>query len=305
MDFKRGINIGDHFEVNPPLGVPFENPIGADYFDSICSLGFDHVRLPVRWSAHTDDAHGYAIDKPFFSMVRNTVDKFLAKGLTVILNVHHFTEAADDPRANYDKLAAIWEQLGTRFCGYSDRLVFELLNEPHNCDPDELNDVYARLTALIRRTNPTRKILIGGVSSSSIASFKTLVPPTGDGNIIATFHYYNPFYFTHQGAHWASLDHIHGVRWNGTDEEIAAVRRDISVALAWRERFGIPLNLGEFGAYGKYAAMEDRAKWARTVRTACEEAGISWTYWEYNRGFGIRDGQSDRYFKPLTDALLG
>ena len=64
------------------------------------------------------------------------------------------------------------------------------------------------------------------------------------------------------------------------------------------------MNLGEFGAYGKTALLEDRVKWTRCVRKACEKLGYSWTYWEFNRGFGIADTEGN-VNEALVEALLG
>ena len=61
---KRGINIGDHFENTFDTSAPFENPVKDWYYPLITKLGFDHVRLPVRWSIWTDDDNGYKINEP-------------------------------------------------------------------------------------------------------------------------------------------------------------------------------------------------------------------------------------------------
>ena len=65
MDFARGINIGGHYERAPVSGEQFCSDISDDCYDEIKRLGFDHVRLPVKWSAHTDDEHDSKIDGCF------------------------------------------------------------------------------------------------------------------------------------------------------------------------------------------------------------------------------------------------
>lgn len=42
----RGINLGNMFEA--PTETSWGNPYRSDYFKRIASLGFQHVRIPVR-----------------------------------------------------------------------------------------------------------------------------------------------------------------------------------------------------------------------------------------------------------------
>ena len=53
----------------------------------------------------------------------------------------------------------------------------------------------------VRASNPTRPVVIGGEFWSGIDSLATL-PLPDDPYLVATFHYYEPFAFTHQGAPW-------------------------------------------------------------------------------------------------------
>lgn len=301
---KRGINIGDHFENVYDTAKPFANPVQDWYYDTIKALGFDHVRLPVKWSLWTDDQNGYAINETFMNEVEKTVDRFLKLGLEVVLNVHHFREAMDDPKGNAPKLYAIWEQVAKRFCGYPDALIFEVMNEPTWRAPaNDWNAVQQAAVQVIRKTNPTRRVMICGVDYSGLFALDDLIPPD-DPNLIATFHYYFPLEFTHQGAAWSpSYADIKGVKWMGTQKEREDVYQGIKEhAAAFGQKYHMPVNLGEFGVYGKFADMESRARWTRCVRETCESLGISWSYWEFNRGFGICTANGDKIW-PLIDAL--
>ena len=304
---KRGINIGDHFENTYDTTVPFENPVKEWYYPLIKKLGFDHVRIPVRWSIWTDDDNGYKINEEFMVEVEKTVKRFLDEGLEVILNVHHFREAMDKPRENAEKLFAIWEQVGARFAGYSDALIFEVMNEPTwRTTAEEWNEVQAEAVEVIRKTNPTRRIEVCSVDYSGLVALDRLEIPKDD-NLIATFHFHDPFPFTHQGAAWSpTMKDVSGIRWEGTpdDEEFIEARIIAHAKNFSRTHGNIEMNLGEFGAYGKTALLEDRVKWTRCVRKACEKLGYSWTYWEFNRGFGIADTEGN-VNEALVEALLG
>ena len=303
---KRGINIGDHFEETYDTTVPFKTPMQEWYYDKIPKSGFDHVRLPVRWSIWTDDDNGYKINPMFFAEVEKTVKRLLDLGLEVVLNVHHFREASDDPKGNFKKLKAIWEQVAKRFCDYPQSLVFEVMNEPTwRTTAEDWNEVQDAIVGVIRETNKTRRIMLCGIDYSGIFALDRMIPPKDD-NLIGTFHYYFPLEFTHQGAHWSpTYKDLSGVSWKGTDEQISNIENDIrNHAVAWGEKYGIPMNLGEFGVYGLNAEMEDRARWTRCVCDTCEKFGISWSYWELDRGFGCfkPDGEP---VVPILNALTG
>lgn len=305
---KRGINIGDHFENTPVPNKPFENPIKPHYFDTIKNLGFDHIRLPAKWDAHTFDDKNYQIEPEFLAMVKDTIDKFLDKDIAVIMNIHHFREAMDDPKGNSKKIYAIWEQLADVFKNYPEKLIFEVMNEPTwRTTATDWNEVQTEAVKIIRQSNPTRLIEVCGIDYSGLFALKDMIPPANDENLIGTFHYYFPLDFTHQGAEWSpTYKDVSGIRWEGKPEEYEDIRNGIvSAAVSWSKKYDLPLNLGEFGAYGGKALMEDRAKYTRAVRDVCEDNGISWTYWEFNRGFGIFDRATGEPKQELIDALLG
>ena len=52
IELKRGINLGDHFEDESILSEDFKDPMQDWYYPLIKDLGFDHVRIPVRWTSH-------------------------------------------------------------------------------------------------------------------------------------------------------------------------------------------------------------------------------------------------------------
>jgi len=111
-----------------------------------------------------------------------------------------------------------------------------------------------------------------------------------DANLIVTVHYYSPFEFTHQGAEWADakVRDLKGIKWEGTDAEMAALRKDLDTAAKWAKENKRPVFLGEFGAYSK-GDMDSRAKWTRAVAREAEARGFSWAYWEFGAGFGAYD----------------
>ncbi len=299
----RGINLGN------ALDAPNEGEWGltlkAEYFEAIKAAGFDSVRIPVRWSTHTGPPPLYSIDPKYFERVDWAVDQALSRGMVAILNIHHDDDSHKEPAKNMPRLANTWRQVAARYRDRSDRLFFELLNEPNGEFTDlRWQQAFPTLLASVRGSNPTRTVIIGPGHWNNPDHLRALELPENDRRIIATFHYYKPFPFTHQGAHWvAGAEAWKGTKWAGTDAEREAIRRDFERAAAWAKAQGRPLFLGEFGAYSS-ADLESRETWTFAVAREAERLGISWSYWEFGSGFGAYDPMTESWHPSLLKALV-
>lgn len=217
----RGINFGNMLE------APYEGAWGLtvqpDFFLRVAEAGFDHIRLPVSWTYHAELEAPYLVDETFFERVDEILVMAEAIGVQVILNDHHHDELDANPVAESPRFLAIWNQIATRYADRGDWLHFEILNEPHGVFsnvPELWNELQADTLAVIRQTNPTRKVLIEPVSYSSIGRLDELVVPD-DPNLVATVHYYDPFPFTHQGATWVDPTPPLGVTYRPLEKAIA------------------------------------------------------------------------------------
>jgi hypothetical protein len=91
-------------------------------------------------------------------------------------------------------------------------VLFELLNEPHGkLDADRWNALLAQILPVVRASNPQRTLVIGPTNWNSLSKLDSLKLPASDRNILVTFHYYEPFRFTHQGAPWTDNRDLHGI----------------------------------------------------------------------------------------------
>jgi endoglucanase len=185
-------------------------------------------------------------------------------------------------------------------------VAFELLNEPNGkLTAEKWNQLLGKAIDIVRRTNPTRQIVVGPVGWNGINDLGSLELPEKDRNLIVTVHYYNPFHFTHQGASWAGPDSQKwlGTKWTGDKAEQLAVVRDLDTAIAWAVKHRRPIYLGEFGAYSK-ADLESRARWTRFVADEAVRHKMGFGYWEFCAGFGVYDPVKNRWIEPLKEALL-
>jgi endoglucanase len=331
----RGVNLGNALEA--PQEGEWGMVIEARFFELIKDAGFATVRVPIRWSAHADPQPPYTVDPVFFERVDWVIAQALAQDLNVVVNMHHYDEIFVSPDAHADRFVAIWEQIARRYQGHPDTVYFEPLNEPHDAlSSAAWNALLARTITAIREVDKRHTLIAGGDGWNSIAGLRSLAIPEGEKNLIATFHYYEPYLFTHQGAEWGGPEiGTLGVTWPGPPREkvdpLPAVKqiewarlwflrynqnpgadnpaspgeisRAFDEALAWSDQRGIPLWLGEFGAYST-ADMDSRVRWTATVREVAEARGIPWAYWEFGAGFGVYDRDQQVWRTPLLDALI-
>jgi len=248
----------------------------------------------------------------FAARVDRAVDALLAKGVYVILDLHHYTQLSGDalpaqekpvdPAVAEERLVNLWRQIGLRYKDRSPKLLFELLNEPHGAlNSEAWNMLAPKVLAAVRASNPSRAVLIGPGEWNSIRELPNLRLPR-DRNVIVSIHNYDPFNFTHQGIEY--LPHPFPTGTTCCDAKQRKQVTDVLDAAAqWSREHGYPLHLGEFGAY-EAADLQSRANYARLVRDESERRNIGWAYWEFASNFGIYSPKTGQWIEPLKRALL-
>src|SRR5262249_9194288 len=150
----------------------------ADYFLKIKDAGFQSVRIPIRWSTHAGKEAPYEIDAAFFKRIDWAIEQDLSRELTAIINAHNYEEMFGDPDKHTPRLVALWKQIAARYKDRSDRLFFEILNEPHNKLTDEIwHDVFPEALKAIRESNPKRIVIIGPGHWNNLSNLEKLKLP--------------------------------------------------------------------------------------------------------------------------------
>ena len=298
----RGINIGNTYEAD----ASWQSPFVADDLKKIASLGFSHIRVPVKWERSDRGMSNapYTINDDFMKTIQTVVDEALKNELHVIVNMHHHDNLFANPSAEKARFISQWEQISDYFKNYPDSLLFEILNEPHDkLTPALWNEYSKEALSVIRKTNPERCVLLGTAEWGGVGGLKSLEIPN-DQNIIVTVHYYNPFEFTHQGASWSEGSEAWvGTQWHDTELERQAVVEDFKLALNLAKDKNIPIHVGEFGAFSR-ADIDSRVRWTRFLSRWFEQQGFSWAYWEWNSGFGIYDPNTKTFNQRLVNTLV-
>jgi endoglucanase len=277
----------------------------AEYFQLAHQAGFTAVRVPIRWNAHAATSAPYTITPEFFKRIDWVIDQAFSNKLVVVLDFHNYDELMSDPGNNTARFLGIWKQIAEHYQNYPNALTFELLNEPNSqLSASTWNSVIASVLPIIRASNPARNIVIGPAEYNSLRALNDLKLPADDQHIIVTFHYYEPFQFTHQGAEWVTgSDSWLGTIWKGSSAEKQFVDFDFNTVAKWAKDNNRPIFLGEFGAYSK-ADMTSRALWTTYVAREAEKLGFSWSYWEFGSGFGVYDPVNQKWNEPLLQALI-
>jgi len=328
--FQRGVNLTGWFQASAPEQIQFTRYTRRD-FEQIKSLGCDVIRLPVNLHFMTNGSPDYIPDPLFYSFLDTVVNWCEQLNLYLIIDNHTFDPATDtDPEAG-EILNKVWTQVATHCKDRSTLIMYEILNEPHGISDAEWNAIQLSAVEAIREVDSVHTIVVGPAGWNSYNNLSAM-PVYSDNNLIYTFHFYDPFIFTHQGASWTdpSLEPLSGVPFpfetgampvlpaslNGTwvewafnnymnDGTMNQVKNLLNIAINFKNQRQVPVLCGEFGVYIPNSPPDQRIAWYDSVRTLLEQNHISWTIWDYHGGFGLfRAGGNDLFEHDLNVPLL-
>ena len=296
---KRGVNIVGY---DPLWQDESKARFKPRHFKVIKDGGFDTVRINLYGFRQMDEKQ--VLNPKWFATLDSLVDEAVKQGLHVILDMHDYERCHEDVARCRGQVLAFWRQVGAHFKDAPPQVMFELLNEPNRAMDAHWNDVLVELLAEVRKTNPTRNVLIGPAFWNNISWLEKLKLPADDRHIIISVHYYEPHRFTHQGATWGDAEwrNLSGIRW-GSRKDYAKIEKDFDVAQAFAKKEGRPVFLGEFGAYDK-APLEDRVKYTAAVARAAEKRGWAFGYWQFDSNFVVYDIDKDAWNEPIYRALV-
>lgn len=272
------------------------------HFQLIHDAGFQTVRVNLQAFDHMDAQN--QLDPAWLKTLDWVVKNALANNLTVILDEHDYGYCGEHADTCETKLLAFWQQVAPIYKDTPPSVIFEILNEPNSQLTDaRWNALMKEALAVIRKTNPTRNVIVGPAFWNNIHHLDKLDLPEDDRHLIVTVHYYLPMAFTHQGASWnKATAHLSGVTW-GTDAEKQRVADDFAGVQQWSKTHDRPILLGEFGAYDK-GPMDSRVLYTSWVARTAESLGWAWTYWQFDSDFIVWDMTKDAWVEPIRKALI-
>lgn len=310
--FKKGVNLTNWFQTNGPRQIHFTKYDRVD-FENIKSLGADVVRLPINLHSMAINEVDYRLDPLFLSFLDKVMNWAEELEINLILDNHTFDPAQSISENIGDVLIPIWENLAGHCKNRSKYIYYEILNEPYGIDDVIWNNIQIEVVNAIRNIDSNHTIIVGPAGWNSYNNLK-FMPEYSDTNLIYTFHFYDPFLFTHQGASWTvpSLVSLKNIpfpyntskmpaflsNFEGTwvqyafdnyhfDGTISRVRDLIDIAVNFSNERNVPIFCGEFGVYMPNSNENDRVFWYHIVRSYLELNNIAWTSWDYHGGFGL------------------
>jgi endoglucanase len=302
----RGINFGNALEA--PTEGEWGLTIKESYVQAVADAGFNSVRLPICWSAHTSHSAPYAINSTFLNRIDTVVNWCTRRGMLVIITIHHFNDFYDQPdNETYKSMFnSIWQQLSTHYKNFDhEKLLFEILNEPHgNMTADKWNLLIPPILETIRKIDTDRTLIIDVPDYGYHESISKLNIPKSETNTIISVRYYLPYPFTHQGAHWAEgSDKWLGTTWTATQEQKNTVETDMQKIQTWANQNNRPVTIGEFGSI-IYADASNRLIWTDYVTRSFESHNFSWNYFDFGVIFKAYDIEKDCWLKGFPEALI-
>lgn len=331
--FTRGVNVTNWFQAPSPQQIDFTKYTKED-FENIQSLGADVIRLPINLHSMVGDAPDYPLDSLFLFFLDQVVDWAEELEMHLVLDNHTFDPAVDTDPDVGDILVPVWRQMADHYKDRSEYVYFEVLNEPHGIDEATWNAIQQRVIDAIREVDTKHTIVVGGASFNSYNSLQYM-PEFADTNLIYTYHFYDPFLLTHQGASWTdpSLVSLSGVPFpydaaampdvpadlrgtyvessltdyanEGTQEHVQNL---LNIAINFAEQRGVAIWCGEMGVYNANSENESRVNWHTIVNAYLTEQGVAWTNWDYHGGFGLFEKGSNGLFEhdlnvPIVEAM--
>lgn len=279
---------------------------------------FSHCRIGYKLDERVSISNGYLVPASDMQNLRNMVDWCKQIGLIAVVDPVHnwmaddssdtFSSSTDSTAWADDllKLSNIWVQVAEEFATDSvNQVYFEIVNEPRDNNSHYHNVAELTQTGLnaIRSIagNETRTVIICGDGFSTrqalIDEFDNNRIPVDDPYLIGTFHYYDPFSFTKQGANDPSSGKIPGTTW-GTSNDFLQVETHfdavVSANLEWANRNNtqpLPIYMGEFGVDNEADNHHtDRKKWLSWIRMQAEKRDFSWAHWNMYQNVATAKG---------------
>lgn len=233
---RRGMNLWPWFSLTREFPAPrtdydwppFQSDRAIPSRDDLRALrsaGIDFVRLPVDPGPLL--AFSGAQRERVFADVLAAIALCHEEGLAVVVNLHpngathHYNPrnlVGDVTAPLFTSYLRLVRDLAVRLARLDPaRMVFEPLNEPpQSCGAADWTVMQGELLRTARLAAPDLTLVATGACGGMIAGLEG-IDALDDPNVLYTFHFYEPYVFSHQGAPWMSEEpmyrYLNAVPW--------------------------------------------------------------------------------------------
>ena len=330
----RGLNIS-HWLRFPPSN---DDAALRGYLDdaAIASLkraGFTYVRIPVGLEVVMQGRH-VASDK--LATVVAIVRRVQRAGLAVMIEPHPQQVQNWDFGKNDEARQALlgfWRDMAPALRLLPVALTFpEVVNEPADDDAAAWDRLQEQVLQVIRAALPQNTIMLTGTNWSSLDGLLK-VQPVADGNVIYTFHTYEPTLLTLLGVWDSGIDqdmlgahipfpvtpgacasaiaatrqaHTRSVvqYWCSQPQNEATIAAYLRRATDWGHQHHVQVALTEFGARG-ILNRPARNAYLTAMRRSAEAQHLPWALWALDdqMGFDRPVGNTITGFRLSSDVI--
>jgi len=333
-DMGAGWNLGNTLDavlsansaVSPSIQeTSWGNPLTTrEMVELLHNSGFNTLRIPTTWERFIGPPPDYIIDTSIINRVQEIVDWAFEFDMYVIINTHHesWNFPSADNVAAVRIMTALWHQVASHFAGYSEKLIFENMNEPRmfgtgyewtGGTPEARsvingwNFIFMNTVRATGYNNEKRFLLIPThAASADPAPINDMWTPRNDNRVIVSVHSYTPY------------DLVLNTRntRNTFDPNNPYDTQDIDALFdRLNTRFisqGIAVVMGETGMLNKEENHADRARWAEYYTSKAAEIGIPCLWWDNgiratttNEAFGLMHRQVPEWHHPeIVEAFV-
>ncbi|MEI7732307.1 MAG: cellulase family glycosylhydrolase [Verrucomicrobiota bacterium] len=199
----RGFNLLEKFQLGSG-----RKPFVEEDFKLISQWGFNFVRLPMDYRLWIKNGNWEEFDEPTLKEIDQAVAWGGQYGVHVCLNFHRApgytvakpaekTSVWTDPETQ--RVCALhWGTFAKRYKGIpSERLSFNLMNEPAGVDAKTYAEVVRLLATAIHKEDPNRLVIADGLQWGTVAS-----PELKGAGVAEATRGYTPMEISHYKASW-------------------------------------------------------------------------------------------------------
>ncbi len=315
---SKGANITRWFQTwDTTSEGHYTSYMSDDEIAMIRNMGLRHVRLCFSPEYLYDPAHPETPIPDHLALLEKAIHRLNAGDLAVVLDPHNTVQPRIEENGEWSTgFPVFWGALAEKLRHINpEMLFFEVVNEPvFDRHEPEWIALQQKIVAAIRKSAPRHTIIATGPNWGGIGGLLKLTP-FADRNIVYSFHFYDPFTFTHQGATWSGPipPLLKGIPYPSSPEAVAEplsritdptargwvvdygkqrwdrdhLKLRLSEALGWGREHRVPLYCGEFGVYTLNAPPESRRNWFRDYASVLKESAVGYSVWGWDDVFGF------------------